>query len=1297
MQGGWPWGQGGLYQLLQEALNELELPPTLTDTPKSALSYSELCICVLGSPLPFLSLLLQAGRRSPGDSLLCLCPSWLSRPSSSSPSHSTPPHDPASPPPLLVHRAVTFDLGGRTHLLTFNPPRRVTYFLPCAPWAEVGTPQQEVTRDLACPMGGSPELYRFWGDTLNCRQILGREGLPTPPTLAVVIREESASEGRDEREERRERGLWVLAVGDVAEEGEEERVREELRHFLNTPTVRATGTVVLKPSGGRWMGMAGASRPIRFLDGQDPEAVWVELRSLLVLLQRQEAALIEAYCPSLNPGPRVPHPASQVHSDCNSSASELSMRVCAIITRSPQNIPLLYKLLCRVGLSELPLSHWDSLPQSLHSSLRDWGLGDRSLVLSLRRLLTHSALRCFHIVMDTEARMSPGQRGGQEAQTDLIGVDMLLSLAWVVQREGGGGCHGSSWNPTVTPVILGLHPWSCLQSCCLGGGAWRRRRRRGGRKEEEEEEEEEGEDEEEGCVGSLLHSPLSRSQRHLLQGRSVLVVGAGRASKAFVWEAAKEFGVEIFLVESDPAHFAAHLVSHFLPLDLSDHRQDTEHCAAVVTWLRGHNLRPQGVLCFWDDCIVLAALLCQALGLPGNPPFAVLTAKEKSRTHLHLQGHHLPRSSPPPSSAPSALYAPPTLSPLSISPSPSLPVATPSLPASVPQSQPAIPRGLQHPLLPLLTPPPCVYAVPCAHIETPDDIIRAVRPVNCSGSYHRHPSNCPGQLSNCPSQSNDCPCQYNNYPSHSNQTNNYISNCPSLASYPSTYSCQTSNYINFSGTSNRLSSQTSISINPSNSSCHSNPIQSSYPGDCITSESIITSHASNYNNPSVRHPTPNPSSLLSATAPTLTPDSTLSYPNNLSPTFTHTDDHPTIPPPSPSTPIPSPHPPSSATRTLNPPTPQIRFPAVLKLEFGAGAVGTRRVGSLEEALAHLAQVRGDLRGEADFPGIGLGWGGGLTLMGYLGGTEHDVDLVLSGGRLEGAFVSDNGPTRVPGFTETAAQMPTGLSWEQEARLVAAAHSCCLGCGLRDGVFNVELKLTPTGPKLIEINARMGGFYLRDWIREVFGEDLLLCAFLCALGIRPRLARPRPPVLCHLTGVMGLLSQHGRHIMSREGMGRLRELHQRGVVRLCELGVDPGGEREGLEGQEGAKKREKEREDREEKSEGLQKGGAWLQQNGEWLQQQDEQQSEEWLQQLEQQKGEELQQQLRQGGVEFQQEGVGLQQEGAGPRGQYEEPFCSVGVRAEGGVESRLGLLTVSRVLGLDTPEYPVEHFLSHFH
>jgi carnosine synthase len=61
--------------------------------------------------------------------------------------------------------------------------------------------------------------------------------------------------------------------------------------------------------------------------------------------------------------------------------------------------------------------------------------------------------------------------------------------------------------------------------------------------------------------------------------------------------------------------------------------------------------------------------------------------------------------------------------------------------------------------------------------------------------------------------------------------------------------------------------------------------------------------------------------------------------------------------------------------------------------------------------------------------------------------------------------------------------------DREGHLVTAAYQCCTEIGLVDGVFNVEMKMTKTGPKLIEINARMGGFYLRNWILTCYGIDV----------------------------------------------------------------------------------------------------------------------------------------------------------------------------------------------------------------
>ncbi|KAJ7344137.1 hypothetical protein JRQ81_000087 [Phrynocephalus forsythii] len=184
------------------------------------------------------------------------------------------------------------------------------------------------------------------------------------------------------------------------------------------------------------------------------------------------------------------------------------------------------------------------------------------------------------------------------------------------------------------------------------------------------------------------------------------------------------------------------------------------------------------------------------------------------------------------------------------------------------------------------------------------------------------------------------------------------------------------------------------------------------------------------------------------------------------------------------------------------------------------------------------------------PGLGMkfGWGNGMLLMEYVSGTEHDVDLVIYEGRMLGAFVSDNGPTRVPDFTETAACMPTCLPPDREAQLIHAAYQCCLGCGLTDGVFNVEFKMTAAGPKLIEVNPRMGGFYLRDWIQEIYGVDIMLASAMIACGVAPLLPAHSSP-RTHLVGVMCLVSQHLQVLKSTASLETLQALHEQGVIRL----------------------------------------------------------------------------------------------------------------------------------------------------
>ncbi|XP_054027660.1 carnosine synthase 1 isoform X1 [Dryobates pubescens] len=882
------------YELLQSALCQEGLPPTLDRSaePRTGFGPLDVTVCILGSPTAFLPILLEGGTRCPGAMVLCLSPTWASRvPSETSPGAWS----------LLLSRGISFEAGGHSTLETFVPPRRANYVTGTFP---AGGPEGgwvgELARDLDCPTGGSVPLSRRLEDPLLTRWLLAaRANLPVPPTLAFVL----GSRG-DLPAELVAPGVRLVRLEDP--QGQESLVKEEVGTFLGSTAMEPYSQVAVRPAGWLWRGTGTHSTHGK----EEGEAVARAVGARLRGLREEDSVLLEALVPTARlpaPPPRSPAPRLPV-----------ALRICTLVCRSWGDRPQLCQVACAVGRAEAPVRHGVSLPQGLDSSLQQWGVvapGQRQ-VLATR--LREAAEATMAAISATEAELSPQQRGGTRARTDLLGVDFLLACV----------------DDALELVALSTNSQRCLETCLLAHGMGRATGEPPG-------------DMPRVVAEVLLH----RAQCHLVEGKDILLIGAGGVSKSFVWAAARDYGLKIHLVESDPEHFAAGLVETFLPYDSREHRRDEEHAERVAELLRSRGIRPHACLSYWDDCVVLAALVCQLLGLRGCPPAAVRVAKQKSRTHQHLQRCR---------------------------------------------------RG---------RPPPAAFAVPCRRLQSHGDVERAAG---------------------------------------------------------------------------------------------------------------------------------------------------------------------TVP-----------------------------FPAVAKLEFGAGAVGVRLVENAGQCHAHAARLWRDLRDDDDHPGIGLGWGNAMLLMEYVPGTEHDVDLVVFQGRLLGAWVSDNGPTRLPAFLETAACLPSCLPADRQAQLVRAALRCCQACGLRDGVFNVELKLGPTGPRLLEINPRMGGFYLRDWIREIYGPDLLLAAVLVALGVPPVLpARPVPRG--HLAGVMCLGSEHGVALGGGGGLAALQALHERGLVRLNRLFEETAGD------------------------------------------------------------------------------------------GEYEEPCLSVACAGETRAEACLRLLGLCQALGIDSPRYPVEHFLSHF-
>ncbi|KAK7499709.1 hypothetical protein BaRGS_00009050 [Batillaria attramentaria] len=587
----------------------------------------------------------------------------------------------------------------------------------------------------------------------------------------------------------------------------------------------------------------------------DVSAIVASVLNLLVDLEPGSAVLVEAVVMTFDP--TVPA----------NVGLPLECRLTAIVSRTPQDGAWLSQITCVMSA----FNNENNIPTSLELLLRKWGVRD---VAQVHDAIKRGSEALVLELLARERKLSAEERGGVGALTDLIGVDYVITkindviTPVVTQVRGVGSLQNSAVYELINPVFRGQASRTWFQTM------------------------------------------VARSQRFLMKGKTVLVVGAGSFSKRNLWKDARAYGVKIVVVGACPKHFAQELVHTYLHYDMSDHARDTEHAAAIVKLVQSKVGHVDGCLAFLHDCVPLASLVAKGLKLRHTPSYAAALAANKKGLTLKTLNED------------NSVFA----------------------------------------CFPALR--PVHFSSPVARVRGPDDLDKAVR--------------------------------------------------------------------------------------------------------------------------------------------------------------------------------------------------KVPFPAVMKIEFGSGGVGVKHVRNVEEARDFAQYVQNNLRSDEDYPRVGLSHADGhcLAMMPRLMGTEHNVDVVMFDGHLMAAFVTDHGPTHVPLCQQTAAAMPTMLSPEAERELIAGVAACCRGVGLKTGVFNVEMMMTPRGPRLIEINARIGGYYTREWIRRFYDVDMLLMALMAACGVRP--VATNSPLGGYsndkvrkdhgqLIGIMVYPTRHEEALATTATPEYMQRLHDKGVI------------------------------------------------------------------------------------------------------------------------------------------------------
>jgi biotin carboxylase len=178
---------------------------------------------------------------------------------------------------------------------------------------------------------------------------------------------------------------------------------------------------------------------------------------------------------------------------------------------------------------------------------------------------------------------------------------------------------------------------------------------------------------------------------------------------------------------------------------------------------------------------------------------------------------------------------------------------------------------------------------------------------------------------------------------------------------------------------------------------------------------------------------------------------------------------------------------------------EIGYPLVVKpVDLCAGML-VRKVADeaeLDRACRALYDFPVNARGQERAPVV--------LLEEFLTGPEVSIESVSFDGSTQVVGVTDKSIGGAPAFIETGHMFPAGIAPAQAQAAADTAVRAIEALGLDQVVSHTEVKLTPAGPRVVEVNPRPAGNRITELVRHVTGIDLAAACVDVALGSRPDL-------------------------------------------------------------------------------------------------------------------------------------------------------------------------------------------------
>ena len=171
------------------------------------------------------------------------------------------------------------------------------------------------------------------------------------------------------------------------------------------------------------------------------------------------------------------------------------------------------------------------------------------------------------------------------------------------------------------------------------------------------------------------------------------------------------------------------------------------------------------------------------------------------------------------------------------------------------------------------------------------------------------------------------------------------------------------------------------------------------------------------------------------------------------------------------------------------------LPVIVKPVSGSGSTGVKLCSSLAEVSAHAAQLLNQLCNERGAPVAHR-----ILVESVASGPEYSVEIF--GLDVIGITQKHLGP--LPTFVEIGHDFPAQLLPESRRAIENIARQSLVALGLGWGPAHIELRLTESGPQIIEVNPRLAGGFIPELVRLSCGIDLVSETIMVALGEQPEL-------------------------------------------------------------------------------------------------------------------------------------------------------------------------------------------------